>query len=60
MWDYKNLSLRKKSSLPRTALDLARVEKGEGIPDNTAPKSCILLLSITTIETLSTNAGTEL
>ena len=35
----KNLYLRKKSSWPRAALDLARVEKGEVILNNTAPKS---------------------
>ena len=29
----------KKSNRPRAALDLARVEKEEVIPDNTAPKS---------------------
>ena len=29
---------KKKSSLPHAALDLAKVEKGEVIPDNTAQK----------------------
>ena len=36
--DYKNLFQRKKSNRPRAALDLARVEKGEVLPDSTAPK----------------------
>ena len=36
---YETLFLRKKSSRPRAALDLPRVEKGEVIPENTAPKS---------------------
>ena len=58
--DYKNLFLRKKSSQPGAALDLARVEKGEVIPDNTAPKNYLLFLSRTTIGTLSTNSGTKL
>ena len=35
-------NLRKKSSWPHVALDLARVEKGEVIPDNVAPKSDFL------------------
>ena len=52
---YKNLFLRKKSSWPRTALDLAWVEKGEVIPESAAPKSYFLFLSRTTIEILSTN-----
>ena len=34
---------KKKSSRPRAALDLARVEKGEVIPDNAAPKNYFLL-----------------
>ena len=34
----------------RVALDLARVEKGEVIPDKAAPKSYFLFLSRTTIE----------
>ena len=34
---------KKKSSWPRAALDLAWVEKGEVIPDNTAPKSYLPL-----------------
>ena len=36
---YENLFLRKKSSPTRAALDLASMEKGEEIPDNTTPKS---------------------
>ena len=40
---HKNLFLRKKSNRPRAALDLAKVEKGEVIPDNTAPKSYLPL-----------------
>ena len=48
-WYYKNLFLRKKSSQTRVAIDLVRVEKGEGIPDNTAPKSYLHFLSRTTI-----------
>ena len=47
---YKNSFLRKKSSQTRAALDLTRVEKGKGIPDNTAPKSNFLFLSRTTTE----------
>ena len=39
----KNLFLRKKSSLPRAAFDLARVEKGEVILDSAVPKSDFLL-----------------
>ena len=42
--NYKNLFLRKKSNRPRAELDLARVEKGEVIPDNTAPKSYFPLI----------------
>ena len=56
----KNLFLRKKSSRPCAALDQARVEKGEIIPENTAPKSYLLFLSRTTIGVLSTNSGTKL
>ena len=37
--DFKNLFLRKKSSRPCAALDSARVEKGDIIPDNTVQKS---------------------
>ena len=40
---YKKLFLRKKSNRPRAALDLAIVEKGEVIPDNTAPNSYLPL-----------------
>ena len=40
---YKNLFLRKKSSWPSAALDLAWVEKGEVISDSAAPKSDFLL-----------------
>ena len=58
LWN-RNLFLKKKSSWPRADIDLARVEKGKGIPDNTAPKSYLLFLSRTTIENLSTNLGTE-
>ena len=36
---YKNLFHRKKSSRRRAALNLAREEKGEAIPDNTAQNS---------------------
>ena len=57
---YKNLFLKKESSQPRAALDLARVEKSEGIPDNTAPKSYLLFLSRTNTGALSTNSGTKL
>ena len=57
---YKNLFLRKKSSRTRAALDLARVEKGEVIPDSAAPKSDFPFLSRTTIQTLSKNPGTKL
>ena len=39
----KNLFLRKKSNRPSSALDLAKVEKGEVIPDNAAPKSYLPL-----------------
>ena len=42
------------------ALDLAKVEKGEGIPDNTALKNYFLFLLRTTVETLSNNSGTKL
>ena len=38
--------------------DLARVEKGEVIPDSAAPKSDFLFLNYNW--TLSTNSGTEL
>ena len=31
------------SNRPRATLDMARVEKGEVIPDNTAPKSYLQL-----------------
>ena len=34
----KNSFMRKKSNRPRAALDLVTVEKGEGIPNNTAPR----------------------
>ena len=57
---YKNLFLRKKSSQTHAALDLARVEKEEVIPDSAAPKSDFLFLSRTTIQTPSTNLGTKL
>ena len=57
---YKDLFLRKKSSRPPAALDMARVEKGEGIPDNMGPKSYHLFLSSPTIEILWTNSVTEL
>ena len=56
----KILFLRKISSWPRAALDLARVEKGEVIPESVALKIEFLFLSRTTIQTLSTNSGTEL
>ena len=42
---YKDLFLRKKSSWPRAALDLAAVEKGEIIPDSAVPKSDFLFLN---------------
>ena len=57
---YKNLFLKKKSSQPCAVLDLAKVENGEVILDNMAPKSYFLFLSRTTIKTLSTNSGTKL
>ena len=41
--DDENLFLRKKSSWPRAALDLAWVVKGEEIPDSAAPKCDFLL-----------------
>ena len=34
---------KKKSNRPRAALDLVRMEKGEVIPDNTAPKGFLPL-----------------
>ena len=47
------MSKKKNYTRPRAALDLDRVEKGELIPDFTAPKSYLLFLS-TTVETLRT------
>ena len=57
--NYKNLFLSKKSNLPRAALDLASVEKGQEIPDNTAPEGYLPFLSRTTIGTLSWNLWTN-
>ena len=42
---YKNLYLRKRSSWPRAALDLAREEKWEVIQESAAPKSDFLFLN---------------
>ena len=58
MTNYKNLFLRKKSSWPRAALDLAGVEKGEIVPDSAAPKSEFLLFVKNYYLTFSTNSGT--
>ena len=55
---YKNLFLRKKSSWPRAALDLAAVEKGEVIPESAPSKTHFLFLS-NYYWTLSTNSGTR-
>ena len=54
------MSGNKETNRPRAALDLARVEKGEVIPVNTAPKNYLPQFAENYYWALSTKLGTRL